>query len=88
MSFMELPDLTDTEAKSIIAKSRQLGKSITIPMIRKVFPKLMAEEIVGVQPMTGSVSKLFTLSHMYDGGIDHPFVKVPIVPDHFFDMDL
>ena len=34
---------------------------IMIPLIRKAIPKLMAEEIVGVQPMTAPPAEIFTV---------------------------
>jgi len=49
--------IIDDYSKFVFAKGRQMGKTemtrMTIPLIRKVFPKLMAEELVGVQPMEG-----------------------------------
>lgn len=36
---------------------------ITIPTVRRVFPQLLARELVGVQPMTGALDGLrFTFS--------------------------
>jgi hypothetical protein len=36
-------------------------RRIVMPMIRKVLPTLIANEIIGVQPMTGSVGEIHTL---------------------------
>ncbi len=34
---------------------------IIIPLIRKVYPKMIAEQIVGVQPMTSSSTQVFNM---------------------------
>ena len=48
---------------------------ILIPMIRRTFPELITNEIVGVQPMSGPVGLAFALRYKYEtdalgGGID------------------
>lgn len=49
---------------------------ILIPMIRRTFPELISNEIVGVQPMSGPVGLAFALRYKYNttglgtGGID------------------
>jgi len=52
---------------------------ILIPMIRRTFPELITNEIVGVQPMSGPVGLAFALRYKYDtealghNGVDgHP----------------
>lgn len=40
---------------------------VLIPMIRRTFPELITNEIVGVQPMTGPVGLAFALRYKYDG---------------------
>jgi hypothetical protein len=40
---------------------------ILIPMIRRTFPELITNEIVGVQPMSGPVGLAFALRYKYDG---------------------
>ena len=49
------------------ALSLMLGnsRSILIPMIRKVFPTMIANQIVGVQPMTGPTGQIHTLRTSY-----------------------
>ena len=49
---------------------------ILIPMIRRTFPELITNEIVGVQPMAGPVGLAFALRYRYSGetlgqGIDN-----------------
>ena len=39
---------------------------VVIPMIRRTFPKLIASEIVGVQPMTGPIGLAFTQLQNYN----------------------
>lgn len=40
---------------------------VLIPMIRRTFPELITNEIVGVQPMTGPVGLAFALRYKYEG---------------------
>ena len=40
---------------------------ILIPMIRRTFPELITNEIVGVQPMAGPVGLAFALRYKYSG---------------------
>lgn len=40
--------------------------SVIMPMIRRTFPELLANEIVGVQPMSGPVGMAFALRYQYD----------------------
>ena len=39
---------------------------VLIPMIRRTFPELITNEIVGVQPMSGPVGLAFALRYKYD----------------------
>lgn len=53
---------------------------ILIPMIRRTFPELISNEIVGVQPMSGPVGLAFALRYKYNTealgyGIDGQFDK-------------
>lgn len=40
-------------------------KSVLIPLIRKIIPGVIAQDIVGVQPMTGSTGQIFSVSGEY-----------------------
>ena len=40
---------------------------VLIPMIRRTFPELITNEIVGVQPMTGPVGLAFAMRYKYEG---------------------
>jgi hypothetical protein len=42
---------------------------ILIPMIRRTFPELISQEIVGVQPMGGPVGLAFALRYAYQGDV-------------------
>jgi len=55
---------------------------ILIPMIRRTFPELITNEIVGVQPMSGPVGLAFAMRYKYESdslgtGIDGKTVPVP-----------
>jgi len=39
---------------------------VLIPMIRRTFPELITNEIVGVQPMTGPVGLAFAMRYQYE----------------------
>ena len=40
-------------------------KSVILPIIRRVMPTVIANEILGVQPMTGPVGSIFSLKSRY-----------------------
>ena len=51
---------------------------ILIPMIRRTFPELISNEIVGVQPMNGPVGLAFALRYKYsDGTLGGNYQDVP-----------
>ena len=56
MSLLDPETLKKFKASAFI-KGRQMG-SINIPLLRSTFPKLIAEELISVQPMTEPVGKL------------------------------
>ena len=64
-----------TSSDSYATGDTRLPK-ILIPMIRRTFPELISNEIVGVQPMSGPVGLAFALRYKYDstglgaGGVD------------------
>ena len=53
---------------SINTNVRMPSKSILIPMIRNLMPTLMANQITGVQPMTGHAGQIFSTDKTYVGG--------------------
>ena len=50
-----------TIASSVTATAQK----ILIPMIRQVYPQMIAHQILSVQPMTGPVGEIFSLRAMY-----------------------
>ena len=49
---------------------------VLIPMIRRTFPELITNEIVGVQPMTGPVGLAFAMRYKYEAdSLGHPSNK-------------
>jgi hypothetical protein len=50
----------------------QLGtfQKFAFPLVRRVYPELIANKIIGVQPMSGPVSQIFYLGHSRAGNID------------------
>lgn len=57
------PD-TSTSSDSYAAGDARLPK-VLIPMIRRTFPELISNDIVGVQPMSGPVGLAFALRYAY-----------------------
>lgn len=49
------------------AQSDNRLPKVLIPMIRRTFPELITQEIVGVQPMSGPVGLAFALRYDYQG---------------------
>ena len=45
-------------------EQKKLNKVI-IPMIRKIYPRMMAQQILGVQPMTAPMGNIFKLKTKY-----------------------
>ena len=56
-----------TPATDFYAKNDARLPKILIPMIRRTFPELITNEIVGVQPMSGPVGLAFALRYKYEG---------------------
>jgi hypothetical protein len=55
-----------TPATDFYAQGDARLPKILIPMIRRTFPELITNEIVGVQPMSGPVGLAFALRYKYD----------------------
>jgi len=55
-----------TPASDFYAQGDARLPKILIPMIRRTFPELITNEIVGVQPMSGPVGLAFALRYKYD----------------------
>ncbi len=48
-----------------------------LPMIRRIIPGTIATEIVGVQPMSGPVSQVFSLRYKYEEAMTHDPARSP-----------
>jgi len=59
------PSVTGRSSDFYASNDARLPK-ILIPMIRRTFPELITNEIVGVQPMSGPVGLAFALRYKYD----------------------
>ena len=73
--FIGEPDTPVTRAKM---------NSVLIPMIRKIMPAVIAQDIVGVQPMTGGITpprKKFIL-------LDQTVDNLPAPPDGYVTVDV
>lgn len=53
------------------AKGDNRLPKVLLPMIRRTFPELISNEVVGVQPMSGPVSLAFAIRYRYDNGPLH-----------------
>jgi hypothetical protein len=60
-------DVTGTPGTDSYATNDFRLPKILIPMIRRTFPELITNEIVGVQPMAGPVGLAFALRYRYSG---------------------
>lgn len=43
---------------------------VIIPIIRRVMPNIIAQDIIGVSPMTGPISDIFTLRVKYKESLE------------------
>lgn len=51
---------------NIAASVTATAQKILMPIIRKVYPNMIAQQILGVQPMTGPTGSIFTLNVIYE----------------------
>lgn len=49
--------------------------SILMPMIRQHMPSLLASQIVGVQPMTGTIGQIFNMKNKYSSNYNYLILK-------------
>ena len=65
--------------------------SVLLPMIRKVMPSVLAKEIIGVQPMTGSNGQVFDMTYTVPKSfrlVDHILDGLPPPPDGYLTVDV
>ena len=55
----------DPATNGVLGTGDNNWPSIVIPTVRRIFPELMAHELVGVQPMTGPIGFAFALRAKY-----------------------
>jgi hypothetical protein len=48
--------------------TQQVLDPVILPIIRRVWPQLLAQQIIGVQPMTGPIGQIFTAKANFQGG--------------------
>jgi hypothetical protein len=73
--------LTETAAAGTTASTgvAQLNKVI-LPVLRRVMPTVIANEIVGVQPMQGPIAQIHTLRVKYNANTDHASTQLQVNP--------
>lgn len=54
---------------------------ILVPTVRRIFPALIANQLVGVQPMSGPTGYIFAWRASYAGDADNPIEK-SVLPKH------
>ena len=62
-----MDELVGTDAPTTVGKLGTFQK-FAFPLVRRVYPQLLANNLVGVQPMQGPVSQIFYLGHDRDYG--------------------
>ena len=64
-----MDEVVGTDAPTTVGKLGTFQK-FAFPLVRRVYPQLLANNLVGVQPMQGPVSQIFYLGHdrNYGGG--------------------
>ena len=73
--------LTETATAGATASTgvAQLNKVI-LPVLRRVMPTVIANEIVGVQPMQGPIAQIHTLRVKYNANADHAGTQLQVNP--------
>ena len=73
--------LTETATAGATASTgvAQLNKVI-LPVLRRVMPTVIANEIVGVQPMQGPIAQIHTLRVKYNANTDHASTQLQVNP--------
>ena len=52
------------QGKGVLTKDDYILPNVVMPMLRRIFPTLMAHELVGVVPMTNSTGTVFALRNV------------------------
>jgi hypothetical protein len=83
--FDLMGSLNEGEAINTTSQITQLGadsayKPLSMALVRRTFPSLFANQIVGVQPMSTPVGLAYALRFLYDDGINE--AGWDVVPEH------
>ena len=71
---------------NLAASVTATGRQILMPLIRQVYPQLLAQSILGVQPMTDSVAEIFTMKASYKQQPKYQFSRARWYDaDHHYD---
>lgn len=62
--FIEIGERLET--KRLNRLNRRVWNPVLLPMIRHYMPKIIANELIGVQPMSGPVGQVFTLRYIFN----------------------
>ena len=71
---------------NLAANVTYTGQQILMPIIRQVYPALIAQSIVGVQPMTDSVGEIFTMRASYKPQSKYKFSRAKWYEAEFWDL--
>lgn len=55
---------------------------VILPIIRRVLPNVLAQQLIGVQPMSGPVAQVFGLRHTYDLDPLHAIIRSCTLAEH------
>ena len=71
---------------NLAASVTATGRQILMPLIRQVYPQLLAQSILGVQPMTDSVAEIFTMKASYKQQPKYKFSRAKWYEAEFWDL--
>jgi hypothetical protein len=71
---------------NVAASVTATAQKILMPIIRQVYPTMLANQIMGVQPMTGSVGEIFTMRASFNPQSKYKFSRAKwYEADHRFE---
>ena len=73
-----IPDVTQIDWKTVTGKVKSQAPSIVTPMIRRTFPTLITNEILGVQPMSAPVGQTFYMDYKYTKSVNRNGRRWPV----------
>lgn len=79
--------MENASAASVTTANIAVLNKVILPIIRRVLPNVIANEIVGVQPMQGPVSQIATLRYVYGTGAAGVYAgQEAMTPLHIADL--